>query len=61
MRAFISSAAKNAVTNGPLTLLQRTNLKAFHSPQYETIHFSKNTAELRLRFFVGIGFALLNK
>jgi|GEM_PF-2683187 len=29
-----------------------------HSPRH-SIYFSKNTAELRLRLFVGIGFAVV--
>jgi hypothetical protein len=62
MREFISSAAKNAVTNGPLRLLQRTNLKAFGNPRYKRIHFSKNTHELSAPlFFVGIGSAIVNQ
>jgi hypothetical protein len=60
MREFISSAAKNAVTNGPLTLLQRTNLKAFSNRRYKRIHFSKDVRSFGSAFFVGIGFASVN-
>ena len=50
MREFIFSAAKSVVTNGPLTLPQRTNLKAFSNPRYKRIHLLKNERSHWLHF-----------
>jgi hypothetical protein len=51
MREFISSAAKNALPNGPLRLLQRTNLSTFSNPRYKRILSSKLTVGFGSTFF----------